>query len=106
MKPIDNMMQYLAQRGEIRAGFVLPFVTNIDPQVGVNSSIVEIPYDRYQLLALGRRVVSVDGSPIKWPERESLPDDLKPSLDYMRSLVDLPKANAVWSPNPFSIGFT
>jgi GR25 family glycosyltransferase involved in LPS biosynthesis len=87
VKPIDNMLQYLAQLREIKAGFVLPFVTTIAPNVGANSSIVQIPFDRYQLLTIGRQLVAADTAPVEWPDRASVAPDLLPSLDYMRSLV-------------------
>jgi GR25 family glycosyltransferase involved in LPS biosynthesis len=87
VKPIDNMLQYLVQLREIKAGFVLPFVTTIEPNVGVNSSIIQIPFDRYRLLTIGRQLVAADASPVEWPDRAAVGPELLPSLDYMRSLA-------------------
>jgi GR25 family glycosyltransferase involved in LPS biosynthesis len=106
-KPVDNMLQYMAQLGEVKAGFVLPFVTAIEPNVGVDSAIVQIPFDRYRLLTLGRRLVSVDSADVVLPSPDQVTDDQKPSLEFLRSLVQassaVPQRSAL---NPFSIGYT
>lgn len=107
-KPVDNMLQSLALLGEVRAGFILPFVTTVEPDIGVDSAIVQIPFDRYHLLTLGRRLVYVDRGEIAWPERDRVSADQWQSLDYLKAMAATAADPVVVRSalNPFSIGFT
>jgi len=85
-KPVDNMLQYMVRLGEVKAAFVLPFLSCIDLATGAGSSIVNIPFDEFGLLTLARRLLYVDDH-VSWPARTDVNERLLLTLDYLQSIA-------------------